>query len=80
MTLIENDEVVAEEKAIAEIMNNYFIDAVENHERQPFPLLEDIHEPCDDIDKIVKKYRLHPSIVMIKSKFDQLPSTKYMVI
>ena len=68
MTLIENDEVVAEEKAIAEIMHDHFVDAVENLEREPFPLLENIHEPYDDIDQIVHKYRLHPSIVLIKSK------------
>ncbi len=68
MTLIENDEVVAEEKEIAEIMNNHFVDAVENLEREPFPLLEDIHESSDDIDRIINKYRMHPSVVMIKNK------------
>ena len=68
MTLIENNKVISEKREIAEIMNNHFIDAVENLETETFPILEDIQTSLDDIDNIINKYKLHPSIVMIKNK------------
>ena len=68
MTLIDDEKVISGEKEIAEILNNYFVDAVENLEREPFPLLDNSTNLSDEIDRIIKKYHMHPSIVMIKSK------------
>ena len=70
ITLIENNNVISNNREVAEIMNNYFIEAVENLEIEQFALLEDVPISGDtndeNIDNIVKKYQLHPSVVIIK--------------
>ena len=50
-------------------MNDYFIEAVENLEIEQYALVEDFPKSADvdeNIDNIIDKYRLHPSILMIK--------------
>ena len=45
---------------VATVLNNYFIDVVENVEREPFPLLDNSTNLSDEIDRIIKKYYMHP--------------------
>ena len=69
ITIIENETVTSDKKEVAEMLNNYFIDAVENLEIEKFNLdhsdidFQNIDEKLDDI---IKKYQLHPSILKIK--------------
>ena len=67
--IVENDTIIANKKDVAEKLNNYFIEAVENLEIEHF-LLENeetnITEHNDIIDPIIRKYRTHPSILKIK--------------
>ena len=70
ITIIENGNVTTEKKEVAEILNNYFIEAVQNLEIERLNSDENhiIHPEIinDVIDDIVKKYKSHPSILKIK--------------
>ena len=65
--LIEKELVVTDEQEVAEKMNHYFIDVIENLDIEPF-----IEQTANDdntlnsIKDIVKKYNQHPSILKIK--------------
>ena len=72
ITLIEKDEIISDEKQVAEILNNNFVDAVPNLGIKK-SYVENVHEMQignleDKIDAVLDQYRDHPSIVMIKSK------------
>ena len=56
--IIENDIVYTENQVIAEKLNNYFTDVIDNLN------IDDIISR--DIDSIVKRYESHPSIIKIK--------------
>ena len=69
--IVENGTVTSEKKDVAEKLNNYFIEAVENLEIEHFASDVDVpgdldQDDEDQIDKIIKKYKLHPSILKIK--------------
>ena len=65
--LIENDVVISDENKVAEKMNNYFIEAIENLDIVPFIEEDEIEIiPCNIIDTMVSKYENHPSILKIK--------------
>ena len=72
ITLIEDDEVIDNEQKVAEILNNYFIDAVQNLEIDRFYCKEKTEQPNESpkekIERILKQYESHPSVQMIKSK------------
>ena len=72
ITLIEEDNVVTDEQKVAELLNDYFIDAVQNLEIDTFYRKEIVEDPeesqNDKISRILKQYESHPSIVMIKNK------------
>ena len=73
ITLIKGEEIISDEKKVAEIMNDYFIDAVQNLDIKKFYSKEDDENdsnlsPEERIDRILKRYEFHPSILMIKSK------------
>ena len=57
---------MADEQEIAEKMNNFFVDAIENLNIEPFIQTANADNPCNFIEDIVKKYNQHPSIKKIK--------------
>ena len=70
IVIVDNEKVVTEKGEVAEILNNYFIEAVQNlgikkitNEDEEGSQPEDIDEV---IEKILKKYQSHPSILKIK--------------
>jgi hypothetical protein len=73
ITLINGEEIISDEQKVAETLNNYFIEAVQNLDIKKF---YDIEEDTDDsnmnseqkVNQILKRYESHPSVVMIKSK------------
>ena len=72
ITLIENDEIISEEGKVAEILNDYYVDAVPNLGIEK-SYVENVPEKHggkleDKIDSILDQYKSHPSIVMIKNK------------
>merc|ERR1711989_12756 len=65
--LNESGKIVSDTKEVAEILNNYFMDAVENLEvKRYLPNIVFDGENLDQIDKMIKKYQDHPSILKIK--------------
>ena len=72
ITLIEGDDVVTDEQKVAELLNNYFIDAVQNLEIDKFYQRETVEDPGESpdekISRILKQYKSHPSVVMIKDR------------
>ena len=71
IVIVENDKICSDNKDVAEKLINFFIEAVENLEIEPFEMnmgntgSHEIDE-IDEIDEILKQYELHPSILKIK--------------
>ena len=69
ITIVEDGIVTSDNKQVAEKLNNYFIEAVENLEIEEF-ICDDhfVHSQNVDanIDSIIRKYKFHPSILKIK--------------
>ena len=70
ITLIEGDEVITDNQKVSEILNNHFIDAVQNLDIEKFYCVEvtenQNESPEEKIEGILKQYQSHPSVVMIK--------------
>ena len=61
-----------EKEKVAEILNNYFIEAVQNLEIEKFTNKDVQETQSENIDEVIKniivKYESHPSILKIKAK------------
>ena len=69
IVIVENNTVISDKKDVAEKLNNYFFEAVENLEIEHFASENDdsdaLEHEHDVIDKIIRKYKTHPSILKI---------------
>ena len=66
--LKENGKIISDKKKVAEILNNYFMESVEYLEVErymPTLVINTEDENDDEIDKIIKKFKDHPSIQKI---------------
>ena len=69
ITIAENGTVTSDKKEVAEILNNYFIEAVQNLEIEKFNLGNNVVNSGnidENIEEIIKRYQSHPSIIKIK--------------
>ena len=81
ITIEENNVVITDHGEVAEELNNFFIEAVDNLEIEPFitsthAFVLSVHplfitstygNTCSgDIDEIIWKYESHPSVLKIK--------------
>ena len=69
ITIVEYGKVTSDKKEVAEMLNNYFSEAVENLEIEEFMPDDDFvhsNDNNDDIDNIIRKYQSHPSVLKIK--------------
>ena len=67
-TLIVDNVIISEQSVIAESLNNFFIESVENLDIIPFS-----HTSSDSlksVSEIIKEYEFHPSIMKIKEIFN----------
>ena len=64
--LVENENVTSDTTDLAEKMNNYFIDVIENLDIEHFEEPTTEIYPQDSIENIVRMYSKHPSILKIK--------------
>ena len=55
-----------ENNIVAEKLNNFFIEAVDNLEIEPFTTINEDDISSENISEIVKNYEFHPSIINIK--------------
>ena len=59
--LKENGKIISDKKEVAEILNNHFMDSVENLEVERYLPNVAIDENLDDIDRIVSQFQDHPN-------------------
>ena len=85
ITLLHNGNIVTEKNEVAEILNNYFIEAVKNLEIEKFShegageiQSENNENIVEVIDSILEKYKYHPSILKIKEKVKVENKFKFM--
>ena len=64
--IVEKDIITSINSEVAEKLNNFFIEAVESLEIEPFAPDLDNKTNTINIDEIIKKYETHPSILKIK--------------
>ena len=55
ITLIEGDDVITDEQKVAELLNNYFIDAVQNLEIDKFYQRETVEDPGESPDEKISR-------------------------
>ena len=71
IVLMENDEVVSEDRAVANILNDYFstitksLKIAENNEN-----VVTGDEISDPVTAAIEKYRSHPGVMLIKSHYE----------
>ena len=69
ITLIHNNELIDRPKDISEIFNNFFANVVKNlNIAIDETLLNDTSDCSDPVEKAIRKYENHPSILMISQK------------
>ena len=70
ITIVDNEKVVTEKQEVAEILNNYFIEAVQNLEIERFDSESELDVQSENTDEVIEnildKYKTHPSILKIK--------------
>ena len=70
ITLVEKDKVITDNNEVAEILNNYFIEAIQNLDIENVDVKETGKIQSDNFDEIIEnilqKYTTHPSILKIK--------------
>ena len=68
--LVENDELLQDDKNIAEEMNNFFKNAVLTLDIKENSYITNHNIPyiTDPIEKAIEKYKFHPSILLKKEK------------
>ena len=71
ITLVENDNILENDKRTATVFNNFFSNIITNLGIPQYIEEEPISQNIDDpLMKAIVKYRNHPSIVAIKGKCD----------
>ena len=66
IVIIEDEKVYLGNTVVAEKLNNFFVEAVQSREIQPFISGAEINTSAGNIEEIIKQYERHPSILQIK--------------
>ena len=66
ITLIERDDIISNDVNVAEVMNDFFSNAVANLDITGYSTTDDPNNTDDVISKIIYKFKDHPSILKIK--------------
>ena len=66
ITIVEKDSITTDEKKIATLMNNYFINITKNLDLKPSTISN-----TSDIDKITKHFDNHISVCKIKEAYSE---------
>ena len=69
ITLVENDEVISNDKTLATIFNEFFVDSVKSlNLSENNSILNPTAHLTDPVEIALKKFESHPSILDIKEK------------
>ena len=67
--LVENEEIIDDDTKVAEELNNFFKTAVASLDIHGNPYtVENVENMSDPVEKAIKKFEFHPSILLIKNK------------
>ena len=67
--LVENEEIIDDDTKVAEELNNFFKTAVASLDIHGNPYtVENVENMSDSVEKAIKKFEFHPSILLIKNK------------
>ena len=69
ITIKDGNGFVSDEKELVEMFNNHYINIVEKTSGTPPENTPRVLNDTDYVNKIIKKYENHPSIIQIKNKF-----------
>ena len=70
ITLEENGELISDDRKIAELCNNYFLNITQDLGiQEDFAHISITNGVSDPIDKAIEKYKNHPSILKIKEMY-----------
>ena len=76
--LIENDELIQNDDKVAETLNTFFKNAVSTLDinENSYIVNNESSTILDPVERAIKKYEIHPSILLIKSKIGNEKSFK----
>ena len=78
INLVENDEILSTDKEIAEAFNNYYSNAVKSLNLQcDSEHLSDVSDETDPIERAIKKFKNHPSIININQNIPKTTNFKF---
>ena len=66
ISIIHNEILITEEKAVANKLNDFFIEAVKNLDIETYTCIGNRSNFTDEIDEILSKYESHSSILKIR--------------
>ena len=66
ITIIENNIIISNNVEVADKLNNFFVDSVENLDIEPSVQYVTDVSNSTELDKIIERYKGHPSILKIK--------------
>ena len=80
--LIENDELIQNDDKVAETLNTFFKNAVSTLDinENSYIVNNESSTILDPMEKAIKKYEVHPSILLIKNKIGNEKSFKFEAI
>ena len=80
--LIENDELIQNDDKVAETLNTFFKNAVSTLDinENSYIVNNESSTILDLVEKAIKKYEVHPSILLIKNKIGNEKSFKFEAI
>ena len=70
ITLIENDTIISSDENVAEIMNDFFSNVVEQMQITGFTSEYNFNNCTDEVTKCIYKFSTHPSIICIKDNIN----------
>ena len=69
ITLVEGDEVISDEKKVADTFSDFFDQAVSSLDlKENSDILNKVEDQSDPVDKALHKFKDHPSIIEIKNQ------------
>ena len=80
--LTENDELIQNDDKVAETLNTFFKNAVSTLDinENSYIVNNESSTILDPVEKAIKKYEIHPSILLIKNKIGNEKSFKFEAI
>ena len=78
ITLIEENEVISDDKSLAKVFNNYFGNIIKKMNiKLPREVIQSTEAITDSEDKAIKKFVKHPSIIKIKESIEDEKSFSF---